>query len=202
MTTTQRLAQGHNLAAWVEEQVNELPLGNGSLRVRLPATCFIVAQEHHQAILILLSQTHPVHASAFALVRPVYEAYLRGVWLARCATKENLERFSKGESPPKMPVMLAAIEKTPEYGSGQLSDIYTRSWTAMCAYTHTGSEQVQRWNTSDAIQQDYPDADVEEVLTFTGALVLLSTIGLAAIAENVGLAERVLSQAREFGYEF
>lgn len=201
MKTTQRLAQGHELAAWIEHQVHELPL-EGSLRVRFAGTCFLVAQEHHQAILLLLSQAHPMHAPAFALVRPVFEAYLRGVWFAHCATDENLKGFAKGDSPPKMPKMLEAIEKAPEFNSGQLSTIYASSWSAMCAYTHTGSQQVLRWNTSDAIQQNYPDADVNEALSFTGALALLSTIGLAAIAANVALAERALAKAEELAYEF
>lgn len=201
MKTTQRLSQGHNLAAWVEQQVHDLPMA-GSLRVRLAGTCFIVAQEHHQAILLLLSQPHPLHAPAFALVRPVFEAYLRGVWLAHCATDTNLERFAKGDSPPKIPVMLEAIEQTPGFDSKQLSAIYARSWSTMCAYTHTGSQQVLRWNTSDAIQQNYSDEDVDEALSFTGALAILSTIGLAAIADNVALAKSALSQAHEFGYEF
>lgn len=101
-----------------------------------------------------------------------------------------------------MPAMLAAIEQTPGFDSKQLSAIYARSWSAMCAYTHTGLQQVLRWNTSDAIQQNYSDAEINEVLSFTGALAILSTIGLAAIATNEALAESALAQAHEFGYEF
>lgn len=201
MNIVQHLAQGHDLAAWIERQVHELPL-SGSVRTRLAGTCFLVAQEHHQAILLLLGQTHPLHAPAFALVRPVYETYIRGVWLAHCATETGLERFAHGESPPNMSTMLAAIKQIPGFGSGQLSAIYTRSWSAMCAYTHTGSQQVLRWNTSDEIQQNYSDEDVDEVLSFTGALVLLSTLGLAAIADNESLAASVLAKADEFKYEF
>lgn len=201
MNSAQHLAQGQKLAAWIEQQVDELPL-SGSVRTRLAGTCFLIAQEHHQAILLLLSQTYPLHAPAFALVRPVFDAYIRGLWLANCAADADLERFSQGKSPPTMPAMLAAIEQTQGFGSGQLSAIYTRSWSAMCAYTHTGSQQIIRWNTSEAIQPNYSDAEVDEVLSFTGALVLLSTLSLAAIATNEPLAERVLTKACEFGYEF
>jgi len=201
MNSAQRLAQGYSLAAWIEHQVHDLPLP-GSVRARLAGTCFVVAQEHHQAILLLLSQTHPLHAPAFALVRPEFEAYLRGVWLAHCAVDADLERFAQGESPPKMPAMLTAIGQTPGFESGQLSGIYTRSWSAMCAYTHTGSQQVLRWSTSDAIQPNYSDAEVDEVLSFTGALALLSTLGLATIAANESLAASVLDKAREFSYQF
>ena len=133
---------------------------------------------------------------------PVFDTYLRGVWLAHCATDAWLERFAHGDNPPTMPTMISAIEQTPGFCSGQMSDIYTRSWSAMCAYTHTGSQQILRWNTSDAIQPNYSDDEVDEVISFTGTLVLLSTLGLAAIAANGSLAERVLAKACEFGYNF
>ena len=194
MSTAQHLALSHDLAAWIEHQVHELPLP-GSVRTRLAGTCFVVVQEHHQAILLLLSQSHPLHASAFALVRPVFDAYIRGLWFANCATDADLEQFSLGKSPPNMPTMLAAIKKIAEFDSGQLSTIYTQSWSAMCDYTHTGSQQILRWNTNDAIQQSYSDAEVDEVLSFTGTLALLSTLGLAAIAANESLAARVLNKA-------
>ena len=200
MNSAQQLAQGHNLAAWIEHHTHELPLPE-SVRVRLAATCFLVTQEHHQAILLLLSQTHPLYAPAFALVRPVFEAYLRGVWLAHCAADADVGRFTQGESPPKVPAMLAAIKQRSEFDSGQLSAIYSRCWSVMCAYTHTGSQQVLRWNTSDSIQPNYSDADVDEVLSFTGALALLSALGFATISDKISIAAGVLAKAREFGYE-
>ena len=201
MNFTQHLAQGHELAAWIEQLVYDLSLPD-SVRARLAGTCFLVAQDHHQAILLLLSQTHPLHAPAFALVRPVFDTYLRGLWLAHCATDVDLERFVQGGNPPQMPTMLAAIEQVPGFDSGQLSDIYKLSWSVMCAYTHTGSQQVLRWSTNEAIQPDYSDAEIKEVLSFTGALALLSTLGLAVIAANELLAESVLIKSREFSYQF
>jgi hypothetical protein len=203
MKTTQRLEQGHKLAAWIEHQVQNLPPLKDSLRVRLAVSCFIVAQEHHQAILLLLSQNPPLNAPAFALVRIVFDAYIRGVWLAYCATDETLELFSKGTKLPpdiNMKAMLAAIKEIPDFGLGQLSNDHKRNWSIMCDYTHTGLQQILRWNTSDAIEQNYSDAEVEDVLSFTGALVLLSTIGLASITDDEALAERVLVQAHEFSY--
>jgi len=72
----------------------------------------------------------------------------------------------------------------------------------MCAYTHTGSQQVLRWSANEAIQPNYSDAEINEVLSFTGALALLSTLGLAVIAANELLAKSVLAKAQEFSYQF
>jgi len=52
----------------------------------------------------------------------------------------------------------------------------------MCAYTHTGAQQIQRWNTSNFIEANYSDEEVSEVLCFTGSFALLPTLGLAAVA--------------------
>ena len=52
----------------------------------------------------------------------------------------------------------------------------------MCAYTHTGAQQIQRWNTSDLIAANYSDEEVDEALRFTGTFALLSTFGLATVA--------------------
>ncbi|WP_394813046.1 DUF6988 family protein [Methylobacter psychrophilus] len=153
-------------------------------------------------MLLLLSQTHPLHAPAFALLRPVFDSYLRGLWFAHCATDADLERFVQGKSPPNMPAMLAAIEQIPGFDVRQLSDIYNRSWSAMCAYTHTGSQQILRWSTSDAIQPNYSDAEINEVIAFTEALAILSTLGLATIAANKFLAKSVLAKALEFSIPF
>jgi hypothetical protein len=201
MNSAHPLAQGHDLAAWIEQLVYDLPLPD-SARTRLAGTCFLIAQEYHQAILLLLSQTHPLHAPAFALVRPAFDTYIRGLWFAHCATDADLERFVLGKSPPNMPTMLAAIEQVPGFDSGQLSDIYKLSWSVMCGYTHTGSQQVLRWSANEAIQPNYSDAEIDEVLSFTGALALLSTLGLATIAANELLANSVLAKAREFSIPF
>ena len=197
MSTTERLARSHELAAWIERQVDGLP-GPALLRNRLASPCFVVVQEHHQAILLLFAQRHPLHASAFALVRPVYESLVRGVWLWHCASEAELQAFSKGGKPPSMPTILKAVEQTPSYAGGQLSAVYSRSWETMCAYTHTGAQQIQRWNTSDLIAANYSDEEVDEVLRFTGTFALLSTLGLATVAADDALAHRTLEKSREW----
>jgi hypothetical protein len=68
----------------------------------------------------------------------------------------------------------------------------------MCAYTHTGAQQVQRWNTRDSIAPNYSDEEVDEVLRFTGTFALLSTIGLATVAADETLALRALDRSREW----
>ena len=71
-------------------------MGYRSLTATAWATgsCFGIAQEHHHAIILLLEKG--LCASAFALVRPAFEAYVRGEWLALCADEEGVSRFLNG----------------------------------------------------------------------------------------------------------
>lgn len=193
MCAAERLSRSHELAAWIEHEVDGLP-GPALLKNQLARTCFIVAQEHHQATLLLLSQHHPIYASAFALVRPVYESFVRGVWLLHGASEEELQAFLEGKPPPNMRAMLKAVENAPDYGSAHLSKIYTNSWNAMCAYTHTGAQQIQRWNNGNFITSNFSDEEVDEVLRFTGTLALRSVVGLAKVADNNALVLRALHQ--------
>ena len=195
MNTSALLAKGHELAAWLEQEVHNLS-APASLRTRCSAPCFIVAQEHHAAILSLLEQKQPFFATAFALVRPVYESLVRGLWLQHCATDAEVQTFSVGGRPPNVPALLAAIKQTPAYSSGLLSTVYAQSWDAMCSYTHTGSHQIQRWNTGDAIQSNYADSEVAEVLSSTGAFALISLLGLATVAANDTLVQRATERMR------
>ena len=97
-----------------------------------------------------------------------------------------------------MPVLLEALKQTEAYSLGQLTDIYKRSWDDMCSYAHTGSHQVQRWNTSTGIEPGYTDEEVIEILGAIGAFALLSLIGIASISNDTALAGRVLGKSKEW----
>lgn len=196
-TVKLELLRSHDLAAWIECEMRDFEVP-ASLRNRCSGACLVISQEHHQAIIFLLSQLRPIHASAFGLVRSVYESLVRGLWLNHCATDEQIQAFSTGTVPPKMPTLLEALKKTPEYASGQLTAIYKNSWNDMCSYAHTGSHQVQRWNTSGAIEPNYLDDEVIEIMGATGALALLSLNGVATISSNIELAIRVLEKSTKW----
>jgi len=68
-------------------------------RTRAAAALFGIAQDHHHAIVFLLK--HTFDSSSFALLRSVFEAYLRGLWIKRCATAAQVQSFIDGNDPPK-----------------------------------------------------------------------------------------------------
>lgn len=154
-----------------------------------------IAQDHHHAIVVLVD--HYRYASAFALLRIAFEAYVRGEWLAACATDHEVEAFVSGEEPPRIKVLLERLEQTEGFRQQVLSAIKAHAWDAMCAYTHTGGLHVQRWNTSEAIEPSYEEDEVKEVLDFAETIGSLAVIGVAKLAEDVEAARTVLEKFKE-----
>ncbi len=82
--------------------IHDLLLALGKTEESLPSTIrswlflllYDLATEHHGALLIL-TNTGTHFGSALALLRPLWEVSLRGVWVARCAWDEQLDGISK-----------------------------------------------------------------------------------------------------------
>lgn len=126
----QKLTRGEYVE-WLRLLVHEKRLVS-SKRARVALGCFALAQEHHHAIVLLTE--HRLFGAAFALVRVGFEAYIRGEWLSRCATDEEIARFIRAEEPPKLDKLLEAIEKTPGFEEQVLSQIKA---TIGARYVHT-----------------------------------------------------------------
>lgn len=179
---------------WLGRTIYECELP-GSFRVRIAASCLAIAQDHHHAIVVLLDRH--LYASSFSLVRCAFEAYIRGEWIALCATDDEVEAFAKGGEPPPMGKLLEQLEQTPAFSAKILSQIKTNQWKAMCAYTHTGGLHVQRWGKDDSIEPNYSDGEVQEVLSFAEIIGSLAVVGVAYLANNEQIAEAVLAKFTE-----
>jgi hypothetical protein len=152
---------------WLRQQVHEMQVP-ATNRVRAAAACFALAQEHHHSIVFLI-ENH-LYGSACALVRIAFEAFVRGEWLALCATDGAIEDFIAGTEPPKIDKLLAALELTPAFSEKVLSGVKAKSWRAMCDYTHTGGIHIRRRNTAEAIEPNYDDGMLNEALSLPKSL--------------------------------
>lgn len=165
----------HHFVNGVEMAVTE--------RNRISGTCFVIAQDHHHAILFLLKNTF--YSSSFALLRCLFEAYLRGLWLKHCATDFQIRRFFDGDEPPK--TMVAEIEATPAFSNRVLSRMKKETWGTMCAFTHTGGLHLQRWQSEDGIEPKFEDVELEECLNFAelfAAMAALELVQLSKYGDN------------------
>ena len=178
------------LVMWIESHLQNLSLAQLD-RTRVAAACFAVALEHHHAIVILLREARI--ASAFALVRSQFEAYVRGVWFVECATDVQLNSFLSDKSRPKIEQLLCAIEEQPAFDSKELSGIKATNWKSMCSYIHTGWHQVSRWITMHglAINVNYDLSGFEQIVpcgikdrSVANLLEFLPGVSLAEVQEK------------------
>lgn len=191
MLTDNQLNAANAYGEWLRLAVHEQELP-AQYRTRAAAACLAIAQDHHHAIVVLLDAR--LYASVFALVRVAFEAYVRGEWLALCATEAEVDKFLKCEEPPKIGVLLAELEGTPAFSEKILSQFKKQTWTSMCAYTHTGGLHVQRWNTEDGIEPNYSVDEVLEALRFADIIASLSVLGVLSLANDEVMAEKVLER--------
>lgn len=179
---------------WLGSSISECEMPN-SLRVRVAAGCLAIAQDHHHAIVALLDRS--LFASTFALLRCEFEAYVRGEWLALCATDAEVAAFSNGDQPPEFRRMLQALETTPAFSEKILTSVKSSAWSTMCAYTHTGGLHVQRWVSGRVIEPTYTTEEIQEALSFAEIFGALAVVGIASLASNEQVAESVLAKVKE-----
>ena len=195
MVPTKRIQDAAEVVEWLRVAVHNISLTENE-RCRVAIPCFGITQDHHHAIVLLVE--HRLYASSFSLLRIAFESYVRGVWLSVCATDAEIKKVANCWEPPKINVLISAIEQTPGFVEKVLSRIKDQSWKAMCAYTHTGGLHIQRWNTNEAIEPSYSEDEIEEVLQLSEMLACMSVLGIAEIIGNQALALKVYKRFCEF----
>jgi hypothetical protein len=196
MQSEQLLWESNALLQWLDEQIDGVEF-NSEVRVLLAASCFELTLEHQKAIVILVSQS--LYGSAFALVRVIFEAYVRGVWLYRCASDAGLELFMNDKLSQKKGIgqLIGDLERLPGFNKEVLSKVKTEWFGAMSSYTHSGYLAARRRLSEGAITPNYAEDQITEVLRWANALGMMAAIELAQIVGNHVLAQTLLDKFKE-----
>lgn len=174
------LAQAIDLAETLGQRLHGLRLPNDA-RSRVAFACFAVAQQHQQAILILLQREPRLEATAFALLRPLLEATLRGEWVLHCATDEQVKTFALGgRKQMDMSSVVKALESI-NPGSNAHKVLYSDLWTVISAYTHTYEHQIQHW-LGDEVAPSYTEEQVSWLLNASCACLALLVASVRSLA--------------------
>jgi hypothetical protein len=160
----------------------------------------MIALQHHRAIWLL--KDAELYGSAFALVRPVFDSWLRALWINAIATPEEIKQASQSDDElrfPKIAKMLADIkpvyfghaEKDPEFkkivddffyfligpdpkNKDKADPRVTSLWNVLHGYTHPGARPLARLFTGAEVKQNYSQWDIAQGLNLpTMALIFL-----------------------------
>jgi hypothetical protein len=172
-------------------------------RVQLASACHHVAIEHHAAIVLLAVQG--IYGSTTALVRPAIESCFRGLWLDLVASAEQLDAVGRDERDafPGFNRLVREIETASSRATGKdkpgLEDALKGAWWGrLCSYTHSGYQQIGARLTASGLGSAYTDDEIQDALRIAGAAAMMSSAGLAALAENAALAQEMLDGFHRF----
>lgn len=87
-----------DLGIWVHERTNNTALPNEQ------KICVGMALLQHAVDLVdgsILLLDNNLPGVALTLARPIFEAYVRGIWSLHCANKDELDHFQKKGQPPQ-----------------------------------------------------------------------------------------------------
>lgn len=194
MTIQAALDRSADLSTWLDSSIHGLDLPSAD-RETMAAVLFDQVHEHHKGIQSLLKSS--LVGSAFSLVRPTFETFIRGVWLLRCASADEVKRFiTKDKIKKRVEELIKDIEAHGGYKVGVLSRIKKQAWDAMCSYAHGGYLQAVRRITPGQIGPNYSEGEMLEVIRSADCFAMLAASEIFSMAKRDDLNMAVLERMR------
>ena len=142
-----RVTQSEENTVWVHSRIDALTVSSlwTDGRLQRAAECWARVVDYYQAIVLLTRAGH--YDSARALIRPLLEGYIRGMWLKIGATDHEVavacqDRF------PTFARMIETIQSTGQIRNGRLTELNAAWWgTGVHSDTHAVPAE---WHIADA----------------------------------------------------
>ncbi|WP_026177452.1 DUF6988 family protein [Thiobacillus denitrificans] len=166
---------------------------------RASVALFHLALEHQSAIHLLVH--NHVWGSALVLLRPQFEAYVRGLWFEHCASEEQVDSFLTGKEPPKIGKLIEAIEQVEAFGEKSLSSVKKSLWGKLNDYTHGGTIQVIARNRKDEIASNYNPEHMCGVLQSAAVIAYSASLEIAKVADSEELATKLMKLHKDLYQE-
>jgi hypothetical protein len=193
MKIQDNIEKSEALIQWMDQRIDGLEISSDE-RTRISAACFDVALEHQKAIVLLIA--NQLIGTAFSLVRLLFEAYIRGLWLGKCAKDQEIEKYKKNRLEKSVATLIQEIEQVEGFQEGVLSKAKAASWKAMNSYTHSGFFQSVRRNKDETIEPNYDGDEIMEVLGFTNSIGMLTALQIALMAGDEAFAKDLLEKSK------
>ena len=148
---------------------------------RLAVASLNLCLDHREATSLLAA--HGARSSAFAMMRPVFEACARGCWLGFVASEQQIDAMVAGRLSTKLDAMVRAVEKK-EPALKMLLSIASTFKDHLDDFTHGSGSQLARWYSHAALAPRHTATEIIDVLRF------IDTIGLIACVAREKLCQR------------
>lgn len=183
------ILESNEILCWIDSKIENLQV-NSTPKERVSGACLYLALIHYRSIVLLIS--NGLTGSACSLLRPLFEAFIRGVWIHLKATDKEVDKLIKKDILNKsFDKLVKEVETVPGYDTGILIEAKEKTWKALNSYVHCGFLQIQRGNTADSIESNYSDEEKIEALKCANAYGLLSFSAMARLANNIDLQNAI-----------
>lgn len=162
MSLLQSINRAKEFGIWLHERTNDKK-HSGGIRERTGESILQLSLDLDDAILVLLDARLP--GPALTLARPLFEGYVRGVWLLRIASEKQIEEFNNRKC-PLFKALLSAIGNDHTSGGAWIYANKNAHWKSFNDLTHGGGEHVKRRNTQEAVEPNYPEPELEALVRF------------------------------------
>ena len=182
------IENARNLLARIDEEVDGVKI-DATERNRIAGALYDIAEDHGKAIVLLAESS--LYTSAFTLLRPLFETYIRAAWVHYCASDDEIGKFiSKDKIDVGISDMLSAIEQKKDFPE-TLSRIKSQGLKAMHSYTHGGIFPVTRRLTEESIEPVFEEQEIDEVIRLTSVLSFLAFCGVVDMAKSEEKTQRL-----------
>jgi hypothetical protein len=176
------------VVVWISEQTGAMPLPMDR-RARMALGCLALAIQHQEGIAALAERS--LWGSVYALLHGMFDAFVRGIWLARCASEFELRSFElAGLRAKPFRELVDDVERALGHSRGALSKLRTSSWAMFRDFTHEGFDPA-----------NYPATETEHALRLATALGLLSATEIASLSGHREVALACKQRTEQFAAE-
>lgn len=146
----------------------------------IPSLFHSTVIEHHRSIVLLVERK--LYSSACTLLRPLFEAYVKGLWFTHCAQDKDFAALRKDKFNKTFGVMVSEIDTVE---GSKLATPKGHYWKTLNSFTHSGAALLGRKYNRDTITNSHDEELIESLLDFSANYALLSGIEVSMLSENI-----------------
>ncbi len=141
----------------MHQHTNETEYNNLVFR-EITAICLLQqALDVEDGIRVLLNKNSYLPGAALALARPLFESYVRGIWLLKTATDDDTDKFLSGEYYFKISNLVEAIGNDPDTDGKWINEIKEAHLRVMHDLTHGGTSHINSRCFPNLIEPNYSE---------------------------------------------
>ena len=154
----QLIEQAKSLSQWLHRKTNNLriPIRGSSDHYFIGGALLQQALDLADAIIILLERNLP--GAAWTLARPLFECYVRCIWILESASKTNIKQFQNGKV-PRFNELLDLLETEANVHARWIRSTH-KNMKHFHDFTHGGIEHVLRRINKNVVEPQFPDNEL------------------------------------------